>query len=107
VGDELPEERPYRGDMGIRVVGEVDAEVARSTRAAQPVQRLLVDAERGQVPEQQAIATAQQRSVEPFGRQAMVSGDARGVPAHRCAFLSSLSHTVTETGHPTGDWAPD
>ena len=78
MGDELPEERPDRRDMGVGVGGEVDAEVARSTRTAEPVQRRLIGVERGQVLEQRAVAPAGGGGVDPFGREAVISGDARG-----------------------------
>jgi hypothetical protein len=45
VGDELPEERSHRRHVGVGRIGTVDANVARSTRPAESVQRVLVDAE--------------------------------------------------------------
>jgi hypothetical protein len=72
--DELPEERPDRRDMGVCVVREVDAEIARPTRSAQRVQRLLVDLDRGEVLEQRAVAPAVSRCVDASGRQALGSG---------------------------------
>jgi hypothetical protein len=42
----------YRRDTGVGVVDEVEAKVARATRTAEPMQRFLVDLERGQVLEQ-------------------------------------------------------
>src|SRR5687768_9059942 len=93
--DELPEERPYRRDLGVRVVGEVDAKVARATRTAELMQRLLVTLERGQVLEQRAVTPAVDGCVDPFGRQAMISGDTRGVLAHRSLRRRSSSHLVS------------
>ena len=89
MGDELPEERPHRGDVGVGVVGGVDAEVARAARAAERVQRFLVDLERRQVVEQRAVAPAVDGRVDPFGRQAVISGDARGVLGHTAASVRS------------------
>jgi hypothetical protein len=40
------------------------------------VQCFLVDAQRGQIVEQQAVAAAVEGCVDPLGRQAMIAGDA-------------------------------
>jgi hypothetical protein len=87
VGDELAEERPHRDNMGVGVAGDVSAKVAGSTRTAEHVQRSLTHAERGHVFEQRAIAPAGERCVDASGRQAVIAGDARGVPARRCTGL--------------------
>jgi hypothetical protein len=41
--------------MGIGVIDEVDAKVARATRTAELMQRFLVNLERGQLFEQRAV----------------------------------------------------
>jgi hypothetical protein len=41
------EEWPYRRDVGVAVIDEVDVKVARATRTAELMQRFLVDPERG------------------------------------------------------------
>jgi hypothetical protein len=89
VGEELPEERPHRRDVGVGLAGDVGAEVARSTRPSELVERLLVGAERGQVREHRAVPPAGERRFHPLRRQAVVSGDARDVPvsAHRCTWV--------------------
>jgi len=73
VGDELPEERPHRGDIGVGVVDELDAEVARSARPPERMQRVLVDPEWRQVLEQWAVAPAVDGRINPFGREAVIS----------------------------------
>ena len=83
VRDELPEEWPYRGDMGVGVIDEVDAKVARATRTSELMQRFLVNLERGQVFKQRAVTPAVDGRVDPFRRQAMILGDTRGVLGHR------------------------
>jgi hypothetical protein len=72
--------------MGVGVVGEVDAEVARATRTPELMQRLLVNLERGQVLKQRAVTPAVNGCVDPFRRQAMISGDLRGVLTHGLAW---------------------
>ena len=89
MGDELPEERPYRRHLGVGVAAEVDAKVAQATRTAEGMQRLLVDFERGQVFKQQAVTPAVGGCRDPFGRQAVILGDMRGVLAHTAASLRS------------------
>ena len=81
--DELPEEWPYRGDVGVGVIDEVDAKVARATRTSELMQRFLVNLERGQVFKQRAVSPAVDGRVDPFRRQAMILGDTRGVLGHR------------------------
>jgi hypothetical protein len=73
----------HTADARVGPVAVVDAEVTGSTGTTEPVKRLLVDAERGQVFEQRAVVPAGDRRVDTFGRQAMVSDDAGGVSAHR------------------------
>ena len=73
-----------RSDVGVGPVARVDAEVARSTRAAELVKRFLVDSERGQVFEQRPVAPAGDGRVDPFRCETVIAGDPRGVLAHRC-----------------------
>ena len=77
--------------MGIGVIDEVDAKVARATRTAELVQRFLVNLERGQVFEQRAIPPAVDGCVDPFGSQAVISGGTRGVLTHRptCCLITT------------------
>jgi hypothetical protein len=71
--------------MGVRVIGEVDAQVARAARTAELMQRFLVNPERAQVLEQRAVTAAVDGCVDPFGGEAMIPGDARDVLTHRAA----------------------
>ena len=71
--------------MGVGVIDEVDAKVARATRTAELMERFLVDLERGQVFEQRAVTPAVDGCVDPFRSQAMISADTCGVLAHRSA----------------------
>ena len=69
VGDELPEERPRRGDLGVRVfVDEVHAEASgrASTGPAERMQRGVVNPERRQLLEQRAVAPAVDERVDAF-----------------------------------------
>jgi hypothetical protein len=75
--------------MRVGVILEVDAEVAGATRPAELVQEFLVNLERGQVLEKRAIAPAVDGCVNPFGGQAVVSGDARDVLPHSPASSQS------------------
>jgi hypothetical protein len=84
VGHELPEERPHGRDMGVGLIGDVDAEVARSAGTPERVQRSLIDRERGQVVEQRAVASAGAGCVDAPGCQAVIPGQAYGVLRHSC-----------------------
>jgi len=43
VRDELPEQGPHRGDLGVGVARGIRAEIAGPARPAERVQRVLVD----------------------------------------------------------------
>jgi hypothetical protein len=83
VRDELAEQRPYGRRRGILVIGEVDADVARSSRPPKRVQRLLVDVQRREVLEHAAIAAAVDRRIDPLRRQAVISSKTNGMGVAR------------------------
>jgi ferredoxin len=94
VRDELPEERPHRRDIGVGVIGDAGAEVARSTRTAELMKPLLVNVQRGHVFEQRAVTAAVDGRVDAFRRQAVISGDTPGVLGTRVHGSSSLAWRV-------------